>query len=508
MEIYNERIKDLLASTDMHPDIVEDKKKGIYVRNLNEEIVKTPKEVMDCIQKGESNRHISATDYNDRSSRSHTIFQLVIESRQKSDESKTNSVQISQLNLIDLAGSEKVASDMERRKEGAFINKSLLTLGNVISKLTSDEPTTHIPFRNSKLTRILQASLSGNARISVICTINPTLASKDESLNTLKFAQRTKLVKTDAKMTKIGDNSQLQKCLRTIAELQIQMQEKNDIETETRNKLQNLLSIILTSSKESTRDHIDINFHSSTVDEVLAYCEENLLAKIESDRQTIQSMKVSIEQLQNKMRVMDDIVADKTEIVSRREVQIESLTEKQKVTIGHLKETANPALAHAFETFFLSTKPEEISQAKELIRQSLSKDGGQVFKEKRNESRELRLLSQKCKELVSENESLQKKMNKPVSIQEATLSVLPVFPMYRALVRQETLPELVEQVSEDCSSCHSTDDSFWDDRNDTESEVEEIVKTYEPYSQSIQQRVFYVPSSVIVAFIIYLLYQL
>lgn len=244
------------------------------------------------------------------------------------------------------------------------------------------------------------------------------------------------------------------------------------------------------------------------MDEVLAYCEENLLAKIESDRQTIQSMKVSIEQLQNKMRVMDDIVADKTEIVSRREVQIESLTEKQKVTIGHLKETANPALAHAFETFFLSTKPEEISQAKELIRQSLSKDGGQVFKEKRNESRELRLLSQKCKELVSENESLQKKMNKPVSIQEATLSVLPVFPMYRALVRQETLPELVEQVLEDCSSCHSTDDSFWDDRNDTESEVEEIVKTYEPYSQSIQQRVFYVPSSVIVAFIIYLLYQL
>lgn len=73
------------------------KQKGIYVRNLNEEIVKTPKEVMDCIQKGESNRHISATDYNDRSSRSHTIFQLVIESRQKSDESKTNSVQISQL---------------------------------------------------------------------------------------------------------------------------------------------------------------------------------------------------------------------------------------------------------------------------------------------------------------------------------------------------------------------------------------------------------------------------
>ncbi|KAG0734882.1 hypothetical protein G6F23_012001 [Rhizopus arrhizus] len=229
MEIYNERIKDLLTTEDKNPDIVEDKKKGIYVRHLTEEMVKTPKEVMRCIKLGEGNRHISATDYNDRSSRSHTIFQLVIESRPKTVQSKTNLVRISQLNLIDLAGSEKVASDMERRKEGAFINKSLLTLGNVISKLTSDEPALHIPFRNSKLTRILQAALSGNARISVICTINPTLASKDESMNTLKFAQRAKLVKTDAKMTKIGEHSQLQNCLRTIAELQTQMQEKTDV---------------------------------------------------------------------------------------------------------------------------------------------------------------------------------------------------------------------------------------------------------------------------------------
>lgn len=88
---------------------------------------------------------------------------------------------------------------------------------------------THIPFRNSKLTRILQAALSGNARISVICTINPTFASKDESLNTLRFAQRAKLIKTAAKMTRIVDNSELQNCLLKIAELQTKMQEKNDV---------------------------------------------------------------------------------------------------------------------------------------------------------------------------------------------------------------------------------------------------------------------------------------
>ncbi|KAI8981566.1 kinesin motor domain-containing protein [Pilobolus umbonatus] len=230
MEIYNEKIKDLLGAGNTTHEIVEDKK-GVYVRNLKEIKVKSYKEVMSLIKEGESNRHISATDYNDQSSRSHTVFQIVIESRSSDNYLKTTKgVRISQLNLIDLAGSEKVATHSERRKEGGYINKSLLTLGNVISKLTSSDPTSHIPFRNSKLTRILQPALSGNARICVICTINPTFTSKDESLNTLRFAQRAKLIKTSPKLTRILDNSELQKCLIKIAELQTKMQEKTDIE--------------------------------------------------------------------------------------------------------------------------------------------------------------------------------------------------------------------------------------------------------------------------------------
>ncbi|KAI8878822.1 kinesin-domain-containing protein [Backusella circina FSU 941] len=246
MEIYNEKMKDLFNPKDGQPEIVEDKKQ-ITVRNLKEHIVKTPQEVMEFIKEGEKNRHVSATDYNEQSSRSHSIFQIVIESRSPHE---LTQVRLSQLNLIDLAGSEKVTSDMERRMEGSYINKSLLTLGNVISKLTSDEPVTHIPFRNSKLTRILQTALSGNARIAVICTINPTFASKDESLNTLRFAQRAKLVKTAAKMTSIMDKSELKKCLIKIAELQTQMREKTELEVATRESLKNLLGLILTGSKE------------------------------------------------------------------------------------------------------------------------------------------------------------------------------------------------------------------------------------------------------------------
>ncbi|KAI8380474.1 kinesin motor domain-containing protein [Choanephora cucurbitarum] len=340
MEIYNERIKDLLNTENNQLEIVEDKK-GVRVRNLREKIVKTPQEVLNCIKEGESNRHISATDYNQHSSRSHTVFQLVIESKSKRGASLDNNrgVLVSQLNLIDLAGSEKVATDIQRRKEGAYINKSLLTLGNVISKLTSDAPATHIPFRNSKLTRILQAALSGNARIAVICTINPTLASKHESLSTLRFAQRAKLIKTAAKMTRIGDNSELQNCLIKIAELQTKMQEKTDLEAETRERLKSLLSLILTSSKTnedaSAKDDEmvaclsdvtdDLIVKETTMQDVVARCEEVFAAQVARHQRQIDRLATTIESLQSALRVRESVNAKQNETLTKRDVYIEKL---------------------------------------------------------------------------------------------------------------------------------------------------------------------------------------
>ncbi|KFH73551.1 hypothetical protein MVEG_00767 [Podila verticillata NRRL 6337] len=122
-----------------------------------------------------------------------------------------------------LAGSEKASADMERRKEGAFINKSLLTLGTVIAKLT-EEKGAHIPYRDSKLTRILQSSLSGNARVSVICTISPSFVNVEESHNTLKFAARVKKVVTKAHTNQVlDDKALLEKYRREIGELKAQL---------------------------------------------------------------------------------------------------------------------------------------------------------------------------------------------------------------------------------------------------------------------------------------------
>ncbi|KAG0349143.1 hypothetical protein BG004_001567 [Podila humilis] len=236
MEIYNESIRDLLSPEAIDLRIHEDKRRGVYVSPLKEEIVTTPIQVMRIIERGDYQRHVSSTDFNAHSSRSHSIFQITVESRERSPVApgsptpwkplaakSASAVRVSQLNLIDLAGSEKASSDIERRKEGAFINKSLLTLGTVISKLT-EERGAHIPYRDSKLTRILQSSLNGSARVSVICTISPSYLNVEESNNTLKFAARVKKVVTKAQTNQVmDDKALLEKYRREISELKAQL---------------------------------------------------------------------------------------------------------------------------------------------------------------------------------------------------------------------------------------------------------------------------------------------
>ncbi|ORZ41738.1 P-loop containing nucleoside triphosphate hydrolase protein [Catenaria anguillulae PL171] len=231
LEIYNETIRDLLSPETRDLRIHEDRKRGVYVSPLKEEIVTSPAQVLKVITRGESNRHISTTDYNEHSSRSHTIFQMVIESRDPynaaSTQGSAKTVKISCLNLVDLAGSEKAATNADRRKEGAFINKSLLTLGSVIAKLT-EEKASHIPYRDSKLTRILQSSLSGNARVSVVCTISPASSNVEESTNTLKFAARVKQVVTKAHTNHVMDDKALiQKYRKEISELKEKLMQTN-----------------------------------------------------------------------------------------------------------------------------------------------------------------------------------------------------------------------------------------------------------------------------------------
>ncbi|KAL6138204.1 hypothetical protein ACLB2K_063489 [Fragaria x ananassa] len=209
LEIYNEVVNDLLNPAGQNLRIREDAQ-GTFVEGIKEEVVLSPAHALSLIAAGEEHRHVGSTNFNLLSSRSHTIFTLTIESSPCGENSEGEAVNLSQLNLIDLAGSEssKAETTGVRRKEGSYINKSLLTLGTVISKLT-DGRATHIPYRDSKLTRLLQSSLSGQGRVSLICTVTPSSSNSEETHNTLKFAHRAKHIEIQASQNKIIDEKSL-----------------------------------------------------------------------------------------------------------------------------------------------------------------------------------------------------------------------------------------------------------------------------------------------------------
>ncbi|KAK7275622.1 hypothetical protein RIF29_16742 [Crotalaria pallida] len=226
LEIYNEVINDLLDPIGQNLRIREDAQ-GTYVEGIKEEVVLSPAHALSLIATGEEHRHVGSNNFNLLSSRSHTIFTLTIESSPRGENIGEEDVTLSHLHLIDLAGSESSKTETTglRRKEGSYINKSLLTLGTVISKLT-DGKATHIPYRDSKLTRLLQSSLSGHGRISLICTVTPASSSSEETHNTLKFAHRSKYVEIKASQNKIMDEKSLiKKYQREICELKQELQQ-------------------------------------------------------------------------------------------------------------------------------------------------------------------------------------------------------------------------------------------------------------------------------------------
>ncbi|KAG7662273.1 KIP2 [[Candida] subhashii] len=193
LEIYNEKIIDLLnsnAGTGGPPTgelkIRDDPEFGIKVIGLSSPSITSKSQLLELIRKGDLNRKTSATDFNARSSRSHSILQIKITSTSLISNTSTKAT----LSLCDLAGSERASTSVERRKEGSYINKSLLALSNVINRLSSSS-LEHVPYRDSKLTRILQPALSGSSLVSILCTIHMGNMS-GETYKTLRFAARAK----------------------------------------------------------------------------------------------------------------------------------------------------------------------------------------------------------------------------------------------------------------------------------------------------------------------------
>ncbi|TYJ58389.1 hypothetical protein B9479_000935 [Cryptococcus floricola] len=240
IELYNETIFDLLHPNHGHELHLSETKKGITINGLTESPVRNEYDVRQLLRSGEEKRRVGATDWNSRSSRSHCVFRISIESRARSSSGEETprtpghgdkTTRSSTLSIIDLAGSEKHTSSKERNAEGRHINQSLLTLKLVISKLAdlaSKRNVTHIPYRDSKLTRLLQNSLSGDALISVICTVSPSGLNLAESISTLAFAQGLKRVVLKAQKKEVVDpHALIQQYQNEIAELKAQLAAKD-----------------------------------------------------------------------------------------------------------------------------------------------------------------------------------------------------------------------------------------------------------------------------------------
>ncbi|XP_078482465.1 uncharacterized protein LOC100184032 [Ciona intestinalis] len=283
LEIYNENLKDLLSTEVTTLKIKEDEFKHVRVYGLHEEMVTSPDDVMKLMARGEKLRHMAATNMNDRSSRSHTIFKMIIESRERVDFNRTRevsddtAVKVAQLNMVDLAGSERASqtgAEGQRLKEGCYINKSLMVLGQVINQICKDNESTSgsvfINFRDSKLTRILQPSLGGNALTVIICTV--TLAAVDETDSTLRFASSAKKVKNKPivnevlsdeallyrqkreinqlkkKIMQMEQQSTLNEMRQQQSDLENMLKEKSRLQQEQEEKITMLKQILLVSS--------------------------------------------------------------------------------------------------------------------------------------------------------------------------------------------------------------------------------------------------------------------
>ena len=273
IEIYNENINDLLNTTKINLELREKSNKEVIVNNLTEIKINSHEEALNLLLKGNESRIIASTKLNEKSSRSHCIFRLNLEiTKNKENKNIFNEnekiILKSHINLIDLAGSEnsnKTGCVGQRLKEGSNINKSLLALSNVINKLSQNNGNNpgsgnfFVNYRDSKLTRLLQNSLGGNSKTSIICTITDDSEHYTETMNTLLFGNKAKNIKTVVKVNEIKN----QNCKEMILENERLKKKIKELENElTTQKKSKLNEIIL--NNDTNSNYLNFNDISLT----------------------------------------------------------------------------------------------------------------------------------------------------------------------------------------------------------------------------------------------------
>eukprot|EP00929_Paragymnodinium_shiwhaense_P037390 TRINITY_DN1992_c1_g2_i1.p1 TRINITY_DN1992_c1_g2~~TRINITY_DN1992_c1_g2_i1.p1 ORF type:complete len:841 (-),score=314.89 TRINITY_DN1992_c1_g2_i1:95-2617(-) len=226
LEIYNEEIRDLLSRNPKDRcELKDHPNSGVYVKDLSAFVVSSAEEMEQVLTAGLNNRSVSATQMNETSSRSHSIFMITVEQCTIGDKDNSH-IRVGKLNMVDLAGSErqsKTGATGERLKEATKINLSLSALGNVISALV-DGKSSHIPYRDSKLTRLLQDSLGGNTKTVMVANIGPADWNFDETLSTLRYAYRAKSIKNKPRINEDPKDAMIREFQEEIMRLKAELE--------------------------------------------------------------------------------------------------------------------------------------------------------------------------------------------------------------------------------------------------------------------------------------------
>lgn len=366
LEIYQEEIRDLLSKDqNKRLELKERPDTGVYVKDLSSFVTKGVKEIEHVMNVGNQNRAVGATCMNEHSSRSHAIFIITIECSEIGDDGE-NHIRVGRLNLVDLAGSErqsKTHSEGERLKEATKINLSLSALGNVISALV-DGKSTHIPYRDSKLTRLLQDSLGGNAKTVMVANIGPASYNYDETLSTLRYANRAKNIKNKPKINEDPKDALLREFQEEIARLKGRLQGKGGPKTKKKKRKRvrrNEDGEIISGSEEEDDEEGEDNEEDTE-----AYMQEQQ-ARLEEEKQAILNNQ---NMLQSEKDNLLSELQDKQSMLSKEKENRDALAAKIKAMESKLLMGGGNIVDHTNEQQrALEQRRKEIAEQKRVERE-------------------------------------------------------------------------------------------------------------------------------------------
>ena len=400
IQIYLELIQDLFNSKS-EIKIRGDKETGVYLENATWIRVKSTNECKEAFIKGEKNRNTECTRMNAHSSRSHALLIAKIEKTFNDKQNKDHVITRGMLYLVDLAGSERVhktKAQEERLEEAKKINFSLLTLGNCINALI-DPKTTHIPYRNSKLTRILQDSLGGNAKTSLIVNISPSTYNTEETISSLNFGLRAMSVQNKPMINEAEDfQAQCQ-----------QLQEDYDKLAEEYNKLKSVYEEVVEENEKFKNGETYLELQKKSIQ---SHMRESSSKNITKSREELNT------ELEQKEEEMEKYMKFAEHTIKEKELEIEKATKEARIIINK-KDKKIEYLNNQVKQFheeYLKSQEECIEKSKDLEDLQLSINNIQQQKEDlekaliletKKQKEETDKLKKKIKEL--ENKSLNTK---------------------------------------------------------------------------------------------------